>query len=103
MQRVPTRFGEVVKMNRWIPVTERMPEKEGGYIVSVQYQEGPRLSGSSLYIPERGFTLDYVTAWMPIPEPYNPEEPEYTDCANCPVLDLECYEQCRRNEKGDVK
>lgn len=25
------------------------------------------------------------------------------DCANCPVLDLECYEQCRRNEKGDVK
>ena len=25
------------------------------------------------------------------------------DCASCPVQDLNCYEQCRQDEKRDVK
>lgn len=31
------------------------------------------------------------------------EAPKHPDCANCPVLDVNCYEQCRRDEKRDVK
>ena len=106
MQRVHMKPEEVTRMNRWIPITERMPKKRGFYIVSMHSPDDSRYIDDSYFSPEQGFLKKYVEAWMYGFKPYNPEEPEepeYTDCANCPVLDLECYEQCRRDAKGDAK
>lgn len=56
---------------RWIPVTERLPEKDGDYLVTFAllniqvvevcaYQRGEWDKGA----------YDAVLAWMPLPEPY---------------------------------
>ena len=54
--------------SRWIPVGERLPEKEGSYLVSYYgvkftrdgYFNGKRFSGESRI----------VSAWRELPEPY---------------------------------
>ena len=68
---------------RWIPVTERLPEEEGLYLVTC-FNERPRLEVAWFYIDEEGFgyfscdwsDFDSVTAWMPAPEPYKGGEGE---------------------------
>lgn len=67
----------------WIPVTERLPEEEGLYLVTF-FNERPRLEMAWFYIDEEGFgyfscdwsDFDSVTAWMPAPEPYKGGEEE---------------------------
>lgn len=56
---------------RWIPVTERLPEK---YTHNLVY--GSEIGIDILYFGNRGLFLDYhsdeingVTHWMPLPEP----------------------------------
>ena len=54
---------------KWIPVTERLPEKLGDYIATVDYGKYGKAVGM------RNFTGglwndDCVVAWMPFPEPY---------------------------------
>ena len=70
--------GEQPKVGEWIPCSERVPEESGTYIVNaienhivhVTFAKWmPRmkkwnLTGSRSYWK--------VTAWMPLPEPYNP-------------------------------
>ena len=60
---------------KWIPVSERLPEKEGYYFVHHKggfvseryfYEEAPEM-----FIP---FSNEPVTHWMPLPEP--PKEGE---------------------------
>lgn len=84
-------FKEIVKMleqePRWIPVSERLPTKEeyiansGLFIVS----DGNRtyVEFFDVYSPIKyfctmnGFRVDRcVTAWMPLPKPYEPQESE---------------------------
>lgn len=68
---------------KWIPVTERLPEEEGLYLVTC-FNERPRLEVAWFYIDEEGFgyfscdwsDFDSVTAWMPAPEPYKGGEEE---------------------------
>ena len=56
------------EVNRWTPVGERLPEKEGSYLVSYYgvkftsdgYFNGKRFSGESRI----------VSAWRELPEPY---------------------------------
>lgn len=64
---------------RWIPVTEKLPEK--GAHVLVACDDGT--VGFAKYDTDdedylcwdRGFIEDdWVTAWMPLPEPYRPTE-----------------------------
>ena len=61
----------------WIPVSERLPEKEGDYLVTDN-------AGGVLTISIDTFCFCYdgepvwlcsqnVTAWMPLPEPYREE------------------------------
>ena len=65
----------------WIPVTERMPEKEGSYLIfttvyftpdhvdDCDHYDGITISG---YHPEFGFMGNnglFAKAWMPLPEP----------------------------------
>lgn len=65
--------------DQWIPVSERLPDKEWGYIVTCNNYE----SDFCIYVPGKGFGMysdgkwhsadDEVTAWMPLPEPYKGE------------------------------
>lgn len=61
---------------RWIPVTEQLPEKEGHYLVSCDTDYGVEVG--RFYIDEDGeryFGCDWndpddINAWMPLPTPY---------------------------------
>lgn len=67
--------------HRWIPVSKRLPEEEGGYIAYYSYPDGKghKFVGPCHYsiigFDEKwswtnayGFKLD-VSHWMPLPEP----------------------------------
>lgn len=65
----------------WIPVSERLPEKNGKYLVFLtnpirnQY-DNVFTSWYNVYYKEfeTDNSLDYVVAWMPLPEPYRESE-----------------------------
>ena len=62
--------------SRWIPVTERMPDKFGEYIVAVKTMDGVVYSDYADYYLDRqrwrtGLYFEIgskVTHWMPLPE-----------------------------------
>ena len=61
---------------KWIPVTERLPEKHGAYLV---YDKEEVLMGyystfDRDWTGMNGFPLVNVIAWMPLPEPYKGEK-----------------------------
>lgn len=67
---------------RWIPVTERLPEEEGQYLVSCDSDFA--IEVARFYIDDeddeedRWWGCDWndpedVVAWMPLPEPYKGE------------------------------
>ena len=58
----------------WIPVTERLPEVSGCYLVSGKWGSGKESVGDCEFSVEDGYfqtawNFD-VLAWMPLPEPY---------------------------------
>lgn len=55
---------------RWIPVTERTPDKDGLYLVSVKNDHLRRYSKTCWYSDKNWFARQDVVAWMPLPEPY---------------------------------
>ena len=70
--------------NRWIPVTERLPEKIGKYLCSLYYAVPPY----HMFHPEKDTYIHEVSvetfdgkafinavkAWMPLPEPWKGDE-----------------------------
>ena len=59
---------------RWIPVSERLPEEEGLYLVSVKNDHKRRYSKTCWYMGRNHwFARQDVEAWMPLPEPYKTE------------------------------
>lgn len=73
-------LGEIKKLptaqqeQRWIPVSERLPEKDGRYLVT-NTQWGAYEVDWDIFYKEQDdwlFGKD-VTAWMPLPEPYKEE------------------------------
>lgn len=85
----------IIFAHRWIPCSERLPDEEGRYLVTVllYFDEYPYVSVSSFahdlesvdkygfegrkragwysYDDEYGYLeRDGVVAWMPLPEPY---------------------------------
>lgn len=69
--------------NKWIPVSEKLPDKEGYYLCSVRYMYPPY----NFFEPEKVKYMDDVTiqkfdgefnievkAWMPLPPCYDPQE-----------------------------
>ena len=54
---------------QWVPVTERLPEKPGKYLVTVR--NGNVYAGTFDKISNRFQCA--ATAWMPLPEPYEEE------------------------------
>ena len=79
-----------VTVQQWIPVTERLPEKDGDYLTSCSYdtwsqisilyfnKDGDDIWGGGFSGEKNVFYYDYdgvyvsqdnVTHWMPLPEP----------------------------------
>ena len=66
-------FDEYVDSNEphWIPVTERLPEKNGAYLVTA---DGFPVSIKFYSADSYGWGEEWrrvIIAWMPLPEPYN--------------------------------
>lgn len=67
---------------QWIPVSERLPEKDGEYLVT-EYDDLKRINriditlwSDSQTICNGFYSARDITAWMPLPEPYKAESEE---------------------------
>lgn len=65
---------EKQEQDRWIPVTERLPEKEGCYMVTVKNDHERIYSKTAWYAGDGWFARQDIIAWRPLPEPYTEEE-----------------------------
>ena len=65
-------------MNKWIPITERLPERDGLYIVTfdgeLAGQKEPFASTNYFENSQWDDDGDSVLAWMPLPKPYRPRD-----------------------------
>ena len=75
---------------KWIPVSERLPEDGDTYLVTIEYNGEVIGVDAASYSPVDGYinkhwdtfndwkedddSCYHVTAWMPLPEGYNAEE-----------------------------
>lgn len=74
-------------MSEWIPVTERLPDKDGEYLVTkkLRYFGKTKIDVACwlLALIEDGnngfYTNDQVIAWMPLPKAYKEEPIENTE------------------------
>ena len=58
-----------LQIPRWIPVTERLPEEDGCYLVAVKNDHKRRYSKTAWFSHDSWFARQDVTHWMPLPEP----------------------------------
>ena len=58
------------KTDRWIPVTERLPEEESCYLVTVKNDHERRYSKTAWYSGDGWFARQDIIAWRSTPEPY---------------------------------
>ena len=64
---------EALKKQQWIPVAERLPNKSGYYLVTVN--EGMKKVDVVFFNNGSGFLMtDIITAWKPRPKPYQKEK-----------------------------
>lgn len=70
----------ITPIQMWIPISERLPEDgtwnlfTDGRQVSVERYKADALN--HFYPNGRWFSLEEAVAWMPLPEPYEPQESE---------------------------
>ena len=71
---------EALKVGRWIPTSEKLPEKEGSYLTTIVNEYDSRLCYimvcdyiSQVWCPDDETASSNVVAWMPLPEPYVPD------------------------------
>ena len=64
---------EKQEQDGWIPVTERLPEKEGCYLVTVKNDHERRYSKTAWYCGDGWFARQDIIAWRLTPEPYKEE------------------------------
>ena len=67
--------------NKWIPVSERLPEEAGMYLCSYD-DDYVGTSYFDIRMNEFNIFHEQVIAWMYIPEPYQPEIPTGQIVAN---------------------
>lgn len=69
-------LGNMKQESRWIPATEKSPNKDGLYLVSVKNDHLRRYSKTCWYSNKNWFARQDVVAWQPLPEPYKAENEE---------------------------
>ena len=80
MSLVRLAFRNVLEQDRWIPVTERLPELESEVLVTDEYGEirhadySDWLGKAEFRTVEESMTLEDVKAWRPLPAPYQEDE-----------------------------
>lgn len=68
----------VTPTQKWIPVSERLPEKGGAYLVTIKWKgsySGDVYTETNMAVykeKEKEWDCAGIVAWMPIPEPYAP-------------------------------
>ena len=82
-------YADGLKADRWIPVSERLPEEETDVLICNENGDIELSSGSYSTELENvfiwytsGWRFGKVTAWQPLPQPYEPQESEVQD-ADC--------------------
>ena len=78
---VQTTLQEIRPTQRWIPVSEMLPEEAGWFLTSVSHKFTNELKTIVRWFSTaHGFeilgTAESVKAWMPLPEPYRKEAEE---------------------------
>lgn len=64
---------EIAKRNRWIPVSERLPEKEGIYLTTIfleHIKEKKYQLRLAIYTNSKFAGYPEVVAWRELPEPF---------------------------------
>ena len=80
------------KSGKWIPISERLPDI--GQRVLVTYNQEDKLKVDTTIFDRHGFLIGVVTAWMPLPKPYEPQESEEDACKDCYYNDGEVHAEC---------
>ena len=66
-----------VERPQWIPCSERLPKKESKiYLVTIDYGDGLSCVAPRFFFGKKNGwneAEEYITAWMPIPKPYQKE------------------------------
>lgn len=60
-------------VGRWIPVSEKLPDKEGKYLVKLKRWNIVTIANFKNVMGYKHFDNDYVIAWHPLPQPYKGE------------------------------
>ena len=82
VKRISSVINDATAVNRWIPCSERLPEKQGRYLCSLYYAVPPYhmlhpendtyiRDVSVQYFDGKSFIAS-VVAWMPMPDAYEP-------------------------------
>jgi len=85
-------------MSKWIPCSDRMPDKGGEYLITIKWEDGSEIYFSWFYLRDRCWSYKNanVVAWMELPEPYKESEaPLYCDrniCTNNEYNGVGCDE-----------
>lgn len=68
---------KALEAQQWIPCSERLPEKDGKYLVTHRKFGKLEATWNIFYGGDHASWLwnDEIIAWMPLPEPWKGEEP----------------------------
>lgn len=66
---------ELPSAQQWIPVTERLPKEDDEYLITLKDRHGDTFVKKTMYFSDDDLWWDIspfetVTAWMPLPKPY---------------------------------
>lgn len=71
---------KALEQTMWIPVSERLPEEPGHYLVTMKHNDISFVDqnwydgeGNNEYMDDFWRNSSNITAWMPLPEPYKKE------------------------------
>lgn len=78
LQRAIKALPPVQPKSRWIPVSEKLPEKDGDYLATIKWKgsySGDVYTETNMAVyreKEKEWDCAGVIAWQPLPEPYEP-------------------------------